>query len=312
MAAAGSSARIGNRDDVFGEQFQPEGSSDILTVKSMVIADELMEVMHFELKEGRSFSKTTNDSLYVLLNETAVKTMGVNDPVGKRLSSVVQNNDGSTTTKFFTVLGIVKNFHFQSLRDEITPLVIYSQEAFGRPNNAFVAIKFKAGSGTQTVAQIENLWKELVPGQPFKYQFLDDNLDQGYREEKRSGKLLSVFSGLAILIACVGLFGLSAYTASLRTKEIGIRKVLGASVGGVIVLLSKDFTKLVVIAFVLAVPIAWWMMTEWLRSFAYRMELGVESFLAAGLVALLIAWATVSYQSIRAAIVNPVKSLRRE
>ncbi len=312
MAAAGSSARIGNRDDVFGEQFQPEGSSDILTVKSMVIADELMDVMHFELKEGRTFSKTTHDSLYVLLNETAVKTMGVDDPVGKRLSSVVQNNDGSTTTKFFTVLGVVKNFHFQSLRDEITPLVIYSQEAFGRPNNAFVAIKFKAGSGTEAVAQIENLWKELVPGQPFKYQFLDDNLDQGYREEKRSGKILSVFSGLAILIACVGLFGLSAYTASLRTKEIGIRKVLGASVGGVIVLLSKDFTKLVIVAFVLAVPIAWWMMSEWLNSFAYRMELGVGSFLLAGIVALLIAWVTVSYQSVKAAIVNPVKSLRRE
>ena len=124
--------------------------------------------------------------------------------------------------------------------------------------------------------------------------------------------MLSVFSGLAILIACVGLFGLSAYTASLRTKEIGIRKVLGASVGGVIVLLSKDFTKLVIIAFVLAVPIAWWMMTEWLNSFAYRMELGVGSFLLAGIVALLIAWVTVSYQSVKAAIVNPVKSLRRE
>ncbi|MBI3219621.1 MAG: ABC transporter permease [Bacteroidetes bacterium] len=312
LAAAGSSARIGNRDDVFGDQFQPEGSSDILTVKSMVIDDELVDVMHFELKEGRSFSKATDDSLYVLLNETAVKTMGVSDPVGKRLSSVQQNNDGTTTTKFFTVLGVVKNFHFQSLRDEITPLVIYSQEAFGRVNNAFVAIKLRPGTTTQAVSQIENLWKELVPGQPFKYQFLDDNLDQGYREEKRSGKLLSVFSGLAILIACVGLFGLSAYTASLRTKEIGIRKVLGASVGGVIVLLSKDFTKLVVLAFVLAVPVAWWMMSEWLNSFAYRMELGVGSFLLAGLVALLIAWITVSYQSIKAAIVNPIKSLRRE
>lgn len=312
MAAAGTSARFGNRDDVFGDQFQPEGSSEILTVKSMVIADELAEVMRFELKEGRSFSKTTNDSLYVLLNETAVKTMGMSDPVGKRLSNVVQNNDGSTTTKFLTIIGVVKNFHFQSLRDEITPLVIYSQEAFGRVNNAFVAIKFKPGSGTQAVTQIERLWKELVPSQPFKYQFLDDNLDQGYSEEKRSSKLLSVFSGLAILIACVGLFGLSAYTASLRTKEIGIRKVLGASVGGVILLLSKDFTKLVLLAFVLASPLAWWMMSEWLGSFAYRMDLGVDSFLLAGMVALMIAWVTVSYQSIKAAIVNPVKSLRRE
>jgi putative ABC transport system permease protein len=312
LSAAGSSARVGNREDVFGDQFQPEGSSDILTVKSMVIDDELTDVMHFELKEGRSFSKATNDSLYVLLNETAVKTMSVSDPVGKRLSSVVQNNDGTTTTKFFTVLGVVKNFHFQSLRDEITPLVIYSQEAFGRSNNAFIAIRFKPGTTTQAVTQIENLWKEQMPGQPFKYQFLDDNLDQGYREEQRSGKLLSMFSVLAIFIACVGLFGLSAYTASLRTKEIGIRKVLGASVSGVILLLSKDFTKLVLIAFALAVPLAWWMMTEWLAGFAYRMELGIDSFLLAGVAALLIAWVTVSYQSIKAAIVNPVKSLRRE
>ncbi len=151
-----------------------------------------------------------------------------------------------------------------------------------------------------------------MPEQPFKYEFLDDNLSQGYAEEQRSGKLFSIFSGLAIIIACVGLFGLSAYTASLRTKEIGIRKVLGASVSSVLVLLSKDFTKLVLLAFVLATPLAWWMMSKWLGSFAYRIEMGVGSFLLAGSTALLIAWLTVSYQSIKAAVVNPVKSLKSE
>ena len=311
-SAAGTSSRIGNRDDVFGDQFQPEGSTEILTVKSMVIDNTFANVIRFELKDGEFFAKERNDSLYILLNETAVKTMGVTDPVGKRLSSVQQNNDGTTITKLFTVLGVVKDFHFQSLRDEITPLVIYSQEAFGRENNGFVAIRLKAGTLTQAIPKIESKWKEFMPGQPFKYEFLDDNLNQGYAEEQRSGKLFSFFSGLAIIIACVGLFGLSAYTTSLRTKEIGIRKVLGASAAGIILLLSKDFTRLVVIAFVFSVPLAWWMMSEWLVSFAYRINLGVSSFLIAGAIALLIAWLTVSYQSIKAAIVNPVKSLKSE
>ena len=311
-SAAGTSSRIGNRDDVFGNQFQSEGGSEILTVKSMVIDDDFSTVIGFEMKEGKSFSKDTNDSLYVLLNETAVKTMGVTDPVGKRLSNVQQNNDGTNTTKFYTILGVVKDFHFQSLRDEITPLVILCQEAFGRPNNGFIAVRLKSGTLSQAILKVENKWKEFMPGQPFKYEFLDDNLNQGYAEEQRSGKLFSVFSGLAIIIACVGLFGLSAYTASLRTKEIGVRKVLGASVGGVILLLSKDFTKLVLIAFALAVPLAWWMMNEWLRSFAYRINLGASAFVLAGGIALAIAWLTVSYQSIKAAIVNPVKSLKNE
>ena len=312
VSAAGTSARTGNRDDVFGDQFQPSGSDEILTVKSMVIDNDFAEVIGFTLKEGRDFAKETNDSLHILVNETAVKTMGLTDPVGRKMSNILTNQDGTTTTRFFTIIGVVKNFHFQSLRDEITPLVLYSNEAFGRANNGFVAVRLKSGSFNQGIPKIESKWKEFVPEQPFKYEFLDDNLNQGYAEEQRSGILFSVFSGLAIIIACVGLFGLSAYTASLLTKEIGIRKVMGASVRSVLILLSKDFTKLVLIAFVLATPVAWWMMSQWLSGFAYRIEMGVGSFVLAGGVALLIAWLTVSYQSIKAAIVNPVKSLRSQ
>jgi putative ABC transport system permease protein len=311
-SVAGTSARTGNRDDVFGDQFQPEGSDEILTVKSMVIDNDFAKVIGFKLKEGRDFAKETNDSLHILVNETAVKTMGLAEPVGAKLSNVITNPDGATTTRFFTIIGVVKNFHFQSLRDEITPLVLYSNESFGRANNTFVAVRIKPSSVNKALSKIENKWREFVPEQPFKYEFLDDNLDQGYAEEQRSGKLFSVFSALAIIIACVGLFGLSAYTASLRTKEIGVRKVLGASVSGVLFLLSKDFTKLVLFAFVLAAPLAWWMMTKWLSSFAYRIEIGIGSFILAGGTALLIAWLTVSYQSIKAAIVNPVKSLRSQ
>jgi putative ABC transport system permease protein len=311
-SVAGTSARTGNRDDVFGEQFQPNGSDEILTVKAMVIDNDFAEVIGFKLKEGRDFAKETNDSLHILVNEAAAKTMGLAEPVGAKLSNVATNQDGTTTIRRYTIIGVVKNFHFQSLRDEITPLVLYSNESFGRANNAFVAVRMKPSSLNKALSKIENKWKEFVPEQPFKYEFLDDNLNQGYAEEQRSGKLFSVFSGLAIIIACVGLFGLSAYTASLRTKEIGVRKVLGASVSGVLFLLSKDFTKLVLVAFVLATPLAWWMMTKWLSSFAYRIEVGIGSFVLAGGTALLIAWLTVSYQSIKAAVVNPIKSLRSE
>ncbi len=313
QSVAATSSMVGNRDDVFGQQFQAEGSSEILTVKSMILDDDFAQAIGFELKEGLFFAKESNDSLNVLLNETAVKTMGLADPVGRKLFQNDQNNDGSTTTRVFNIVGIVKDFHFQSLRDEITPLVIYCRERFGKNFVCqYVAIRLKPNNFQEAISKIENKWKELVPSQPFKYEFLDDNLNHGYAEEQRSGKMFAVFSSLAIIIACVGLFGLSAYTASLRTKEIGIRKVLGSSVGKVVILLSKDFTKLVVIAFVLAVPLSWWMMDTWLKGFAYRIPLGVSSFITAGVLALGIAWVTVSYQSIKAAIVNPVKSLKSE
>ncbi|HEV8514371.1 MAG TPA: ABC transporter permease [Cyclobacteriaceae bacterium] len=313
QSVASTSSIVGNRDDFFGQQFQPEGSSEILTVKSMVMDDDFAGVIGFELKEGRLFSKETNDSLNILLNETAVKTMGMTDPVGKRLSQVNNNPDGSKTTLHFTIVGVIKDFHFQSLRDEITPLVIYDKELFGKQGgSAYVAARLKADKFREAISKIEMKWKEIVPEQPFKYEFLDENLKQGYLEEQRSGKLFAVFSGLAIAIACVGLFGLSAYTASLRTKEIGIRKVLGSSVSGVVVLLSKDFTKLVLIAFVLAVPLSGWLLDTWLKGFAYRVDLGISSFIIAGILALAIAWLTVSYQSIKAAIVNPVRSLKSE
>jgi putative ABC transport system permease protein len=310
--AAGTNAMVGNRDDVFGDQFQPQGADEILTVKSIVADDEFAPMIGFELKEGRFFTTETNDSLHILLNETAVKTMGLPDPIGRKLNHVDNNPDGTTTTKVYTVIGVVKDFHFQSLRDEITPLVMYCNEAFAGQANAYIAIRLKPNKFKDVISKIEARWKEFVPGQPFKYEFLDDNLAHGYAEEQLSGKMFAVFTGLAIIIACVGLFGLSAYTATLRTKEIGIRKVLGSTVSGVVILLSGNFTRLVILAFLLAVPLSWWMMETWLTGFAYRVELGVGAFIMAGSLSLGIAWLTVSYQSIRAAVANPVKSLKSE
>jgi putative ABC transport system permease protein len=311
QSVAGVSSMLGNARDFYGIQLQPEGSTEILTGKGMSMDDNFAETIGFELSDGRSFSKETVDSLSILLNERAVKTFGLTDPIGAKLKQHNRNADGTTTIRDFTVIGIVKDFHFQSLRDEITPLVIQSNELF-RNIPGYVAVRVKEGSTRQAITKIEQKWKEILPAQSFRYSFLNERMKQEYIEEQRSGKLFTVFSGLAIIIACVGLFGLSAYTASLRTKEIGVRKVLGSTIGGVVVLLSKDFTKLVLIAFVLAVPFGWWMMDKWLSGFAYRINMSIVYFLRAGGLALLIAWITVSYQSIKAAMVNPIKSLKSE
>jgi len=315
VTAAGTSSRIGNRNDFFGQMFQPEGSSEILTVKSMVMDDEFAPAIGFRIKEGNFFSKETSDSLNILLNETAVKTLGITDPVGKRLNNndLFRFNPANQKPRLFTIIGVVHDFNFQSLRDEITPLVLFNKEVFGpQANTGFVAVRLKPDGFSSAIGKIDEKWKAYSPDRPLHYEFLDENLNRGYAEEKRSGQMFTVFSGLAIIIACVGLFGLSAFTASQRTKEIGIRKVLGASVSGVVLLLTKEFTKLVLIAFVIAAPFAWWMMDSWLSSFAFRISLGAGSFIAAGVVATAIAWGTVSYQSIKAAIVNPVKSLKNE
>jgi len=308
--AASSFSLLGRQGDFFGAQFIPEGSSEILTTKSMGIDDEFAEAIGFEFIEGHGYSKETNDSLSIILNETAVKTLEIKDPIGKKLTQIQRNPNGNVEVPY-TVIGIIRDFNFQSLRDPITPLTIQSVESFG--GGAVYAIaRIKGNDMMSTISRIEVKWKELAPDQPFKFLFLDQNLNAQYESEKQAGKVFAIFSGLAIIIACVGLFGLAAYTANLRTKEIGIRKVMGASVGSVVLLLSKDFTKLILIAFVLSVPLSWYIMNRWLEGFAYRVDIGVGVYLLAGLTALLISWITVSYQSIKAAIVNPVKSLRSE
>jgi putative ABC transport system permease protein len=309
--AAGTFARLGE-NDYFGRQYQPEGSSEILTTKAMVIGDDFAETLGFELVDGRWFAKETNDSLNVILNETALKAMDIDDPIGHKLVVNDQNNQGVVEAKVFTIIGIVKDFNFISLREQVTPLTLHSNEEFNR-NNGFIFARIKPGQLESAIRSVEAAWKKLAPGQPFKFSFLDQNLDAQYHAEQQTGRLFTMFSGLALFVACIGLFALSAYTASLRTKEIGIRKVLGASVSGVVLLLSRDFTRMVLLAFVMAVPVAWYVMENWwLQSFAYRIQMSVFIFLASGAAALVIAWITVSFQSIKAAVQNPVRSLRSE
>lgn len=310
-AAATSASLLGRQGDYFGSQFLPEGSTEVLTTKSMIIGDDLAETVGFELVQGRSFSKETNDSLTLMLNETAVKTLGLGaNPIGQKLHQIQRGPNGAIQVPY-EIVGVFRDFNFQSLRDQITPLTIQSNESFGGAA-VYVYAKVSSSDLAEVTKQAEDKWKLMANGQPFKFRYLDETLQANYESEQRAGVLFSVFSGMAILIACVGLFGLAAYTASLRTKEIGVRKVMGASVTGVVVLLSKDFTKLILIAFVLAVPLGWYIMNTWLEGFAYRTNLSVFTFLIAGGLALVISWITVSYQSIKAAMRNPVKSLRSE
>jgi len=311
QSAAGSFALPGQEGDFFGIQFRPEGSSEILTTKSMVIADDLGETLGLELKEGRWFSKETNDSLSIMLNEAAVKLIGWNDPIGRKLVNMQQTPKGNVAVTY-TLTGIIKDFNFISLRNPVTPLVIQSNEGFGG-GTGYILARVRPHQIPSAIKSIEAKWKEIAPDQSFKFSFLDENLNTQYKSEQQTGKLFAVFSGLAIFVACIGLFALSAYVTSLRTKEIGVRKVLGASVSGVVFLLSKDFTKMILFSFLLAVPVAWYVMENWwLQNFAYRIQINLWIILISGASAFCIAWITVSYQSIKAAIKNPVTSLRSE
>ncbi len=306
VEAAGSGSVPGNF--MFGAQFQLKGSADVLTVKGMTISDRYAETMGLGLKEGRWFGEAFNDSLNIILNESAVATLGIKDPVGTKL---IQNNQNNEPVEF-TVVGVVEDFHFQSLKDNISPFTLYSTENGAQGGVGFVSIRLNSDQLMSDVAKIEKKWAEQSNGQLFKFNFLDEQLQAQYAAEANSGKILAVFASLAIFIACVGLFGLSAYTASLKTKEIGVRKVLGASVGSIVYLLSLSFTRLVIIAFVIAAPAAYFAMDKWLGNFAYRVEISPWLFAISGAAALGIAWLTISFQSIKAAIVNPVKSLKDE
>jgi len=261
------------------------------------------EVLRFELKDGRYFSKEFgSDSLAILLNEAAAREFGFENPVGEE---VLYNDNGSTFKKY-KVIGVIKDFNFESFKDQVRPLSILLSE-----NNNNLLIRYE-GEASTLISNVEKLWKQHAANEPFEYTFLDDNFDRLFRAEQRMGKLFSVFSSLAIFIACLGLFALAAFTTEQRTKEIGVRKSMGASVLSLSILLSKEFTRLVLIAFVPAAILAWYISDTWLNGFAYRVDINPVVFILSGIGAIIIAWLTVSYQSIKAASANPVNSLRYE
>jgi len=244
----------------------------------------------------------------VIINETAAKLLGFKNPLNETLYRPTgYSGSGGFTSKPFHIIGVVKDFNFSSMHENVGPLIIQSGENWGG-----IAVRVKNKNITSVINAVESKWKTATTGQPFNYTFMDDDFNKIYTAEQQTGTLFITFAVFAIFIACLGLFGLVTYAAEQRIKEIGIRKVLGASVGTIVTMISKDFVKLVLIAFVIAFPVGWWMMNKWLQGFAYRTNISWWVFALAGLLTIAIALITVSFQAIKAALANPVKSLRTE
>ena len=269
------------------------------------VDDQYVPTLGMTLRAGRNFSATmATDSAGVLLNETAVRALGLG---GSPLGHIISQNDNRGVKHTYRVIGVVQDFHFRSLHERIAPLVMVLANSPGT-----LIVKTKSADRANLLTTMQQRWRALLPGIPFVYSFLDERYQQTYVAERRTGLILGLFAMLTIFVACLGLFGLATFTARQRTKEIGVRKVLGASVSSIVALLSKDFLKLVLIALVIASPLAWYAMHRWLQDFAYRIDIAWWVFALAGLLAVGIALLTVSFQSIRAALMNPVKSLRSE
>ena len=295
-----SSAR---NDNTFSKTAVMDSKNGI-NMQRWTIDYDYIKTLGMEIVQGRNFSKEFgSDSSGVIVNETTAKLLGFESPIGEKIYTYNDNNEPIA----YNIIGVVKNFHFESLRQNIGPLCMMLGKA-----SFLTSFKVSTADIQPLVKKIEAKWKAMAPGLTFSYRFLDESFNRMYRNEQRVGKIAITFAVLAILIACLGLFGLVTYAAERRIKEIGIRKVLGATISNIITMLSKDFLKLVIIAAIISFPVAWWGMHKWLQDFAYRIDISWWVFVIAGLAAAAIALVTVSFQAIRAALTNPVKNLRTE
>ncbi|MGD8540095.1 MAG: ABC transporter permease [Candidatus Aminicenantes bacterium] len=310
-------ANVAAVEDVLGAKYQtgsfiPEGTSDsnMQQIPLLVVTHDFIETFDMEMVSGRSFSKEfpTDITEGIIINESASKRFGWSpeEALGKRLRQ--QNG------LMLRVVGVVKDFNYASLSQPITPFVLEMPRNPGQMNGRvrYIAIKTSTADFQQTIGFLKSTWEEVVPNRSFDFFFLDDELDKQYNSEEQMGRVFGVFTILAIVIACLGLFALASFTTELRTREIGIRKVLGAQVSGIVMLLSKEFAKWVLIANVIAWPVAYYVMERWLDSFAYRTFIGIQTFIVATVLAFVIAILTVSFQAIKAALSDPVKSLRHQ
>lgn len=292
---------------------KPAVQENMVSIQNWGVDFDYIKTMGMTIKTGRDFSLDfPSDSSAVILNETALQMFGFEKGgLGERIVTFAgEANGGLDNSKLrsLTVIGVVENFHFQSLKQHVGPVMLF----LNKSAEGSIACKFKSADAQTVVKLLEKTWKDLAPGEPFTYTFLDESFSRMYAAETRLGKVFGILTSIAIIIACLGLFALTAFTAEQRTKEIGIRKVLGASSGSIVMLLSQEFGKLVLIAFVLASPFAWWAVQTWLEDYQYKIEVSWGIFTIAGLLAFAIAWITMSYQSFKAANSNPVKALRSE
>ena len=293
-------------DSTFVPEEGPTDQENALSMQRWGVDFDYVSTMDFEIIAGRNFDRDfKSDSTSIIVNESAVSVIGISpeEAIGKRYTPGI----GSENPEYFTIIGVVKDFHFSPFRAEIESLSLHlSDRAYA------LAVKLESGNFSNAIAGIEGIWNQIAPGQPFDYYFMEDSFNDTYQSEQRLGRIFFIFTALSILIACLGLFGLAAFNAEKRTKEIGIRKVMGASVGQISYRLSVDFLKLVGVAILVSLPLGWYAMNKWLEDFSYRIEIGIWVFVLAAFLAVAISIITVSYQSIKAAIANPIKSLRTE
>ncbi len=310
VKAAGSNTPI-QGGFYYGIMFQTEQDSEIKTTRGMTVDSDFNKTLDVRILEGRGFQEEFDDTWSVLINESSIREFGWNDPVGMKLKRI---GDPGEPVGEYTVIGVVKDFHYNSLHEDIDSFVLFSMESIPEPQRVYplLNIRFRPENTRTVLAGVEQAWDKFAPEQPFSYFFLVDRLDELYHNEQTSGKIFAVFAVLAILIASIGLFGLSAYTAEMRTKEIGIRKVLGSTASKIVFLLSRDFARLILFAFMIAVPVAYFAMHQWLQNFAFRLGVQPWTFVLAGAAALLIAQLTISFQAIRAANTNPAVTLKFE
>jgi putative ABC transport system permease protein len=293
-------------DDIFSKTATMDTKSGF-EMQQWTVDYDYLKTMGMELIKGRNFSKDYGtDTSAVIINETTAQILGYGDPIGKKLYNIpVQAATKGAIA--YNITGVVKNFNYESLKQSVGPLSLFLGN-----NSGQASFKIAAGNIPDILKQVESKWKSLAPGMPYSYSFMDATFNDMYKSEQRIGKIVLIFSVLAILIACLGLFGLSTFIAEQRTKEIGIRKVLGASVQSIVQLVSREFMILVAVAFIIAVPVGWWAMNNWLADFAYRVNVEWWVFVLAGGMALGIALATMSFQAMKAALMNPTRSLRSE
>ena len=273
--------------------------NSMFLIHPIYIDKDYLNFFKVKLAAGKGFAGFKTDTAHFILNETAVRATGITNPISKRFK--LHDING-------TIIGVVKDFHFASLKQKIEPAIF----AYRPGNDWLMSVRTTGKDAPKAIAAVSKIWKQYNPAFPFEYKFLDDDYNNLYKTDQRSGALFSAFAAIAILISCLGLFGLATYTAQVKIKEIGIRKVLGASVVNITAMLSKDFLILVVISLVIASPIAWFAMHKWLGDYAYRIEIQWWVFVVAGLTAVVIAFITMSFQAVKAALANPVKSLRSE
>ncbi|SEW13279.1 putative ABC transport system permease protein [Chitinophaga sp. YR573] len=301
---AGATQDLLNIDNSTGDTHWDEETHDqSMIVHVAGINKAFLEVMNFKLVSGVNFTDSKADSGHYIVNETAAKMMGMKDAVGKRFK--LWQNDG-------IIIGVVKDFHFASLHEKIAPLVFYYGGGTNVPTGYRMYVKTSGKDAQKAIDAAAKIYARYNGDHPFEYSFLDEGLDRIYRTDQRTGRLFNYFAFIAIFISCLGLFGLATFATTQRVKEIGIRKVLGASVTNIVTLLSSDFLKTVFIAILLSIPIAWLAMHKWLEDYAYRIGIDWKVFVMAGSLAVLIALFTVSFQAIKAALLNPVKSLKSE